>query len=176
MITTDNSDLADRLRMLRVHGSRKKYQCELLGINSRLDALQAAILRVKFRHLDEWTSARRRNAEVYRTLFTELGLNEVFELPADLPNQKHVYNQFVIRSLQRNKLRDHLRNRGIPTEIYYPYPLHLQQAFAYLGYRAGDFPVAERACEEVLALPIFPKLTEDQQRNVVAAISEFVQR
>jgi dTDP-4-amino-4,6-dideoxygalactose transaminase len=173
MITTDDSHLADRLRVLRNHGSRTKYDYELLGFNSRLDALQAAILRAKLRHLEEWTRLRQRNAERYRALCHEFHLDESVVLPSATPDREHVYNQFVIRASRRNDLRIFLRERGIPTEIYYPHPLHLQPAFAYLGHRIGDFPHSETACAHVLALPIYPKLTEDQQRSVVAAIACF---
>lgn len=173
MVTTDDPDLADRLRVLRVHGSRKKYQYDFLGVNSRLDALQAAILRVKLRHLEEWTIARQQNADRYRSLFQEFELDSNIQLPSATPRGKHVYNQFVIRTPRRDELREHLRQQGIPTEVYYPQSLHLQRAFAFLGHHKGDFPQAETACLEVLALPIFPELTEDHQRRVVAGIAEF---
>jgi len=172
-ITTDDPALADKLRVLRVHGSRTKYEYELLGINSRLDALQAAILRVKLQHLDEWTAARQRNAEQYRALFAEYGLQRLVSLPAVPTKGTHVYNQFVIRTVQRDELREHLRRAGFPTEIYYPAPLHLQPSFAYLGHKEGDFPETESACREVLALPIFPELTHGQQRMIVGAIADF---
>jgi dTDP-4-amino-4,6-dideoxygalactose transaminase len=173
LITTDDTALADKLKVLRVHGSRKKYEHELVGVNSRLDALQAAILRVKLPHLNEWTAARQRNADQYRALFKEQGLDRLVSLPAAPTDGTHVYNQFVIRLPQRDHLREHLRNEGFPTEIYYPSPLHVQPMFADLGYKEGDFPQTESACREVLALPIFPELTKDQQRMVVAAIADF---
>ena len=176
MITTDDSHLADRLRVLRNHGSRTKYDYELLGFNSRLDALQAAILRAKLRHLEEWTRLRQRNAERYRALFHEFHLDESVVLPSAAADREHVYNQFVIRASRRDDLRIFLRERGIPTEIYYPHPLHLQPAFAYLGHRIGDFPHSETACAQVLALPIYPNLTEDQQRTVVTAIADFFKK
>jgi dTDP-4-amino-4,6-dideoxygalactose transaminase len=166
--------MADRLRLLRVHGSRKKYHHEILGTNSRLDALQAAILRVKLGHLGEWTRARQFHADRYRTLFAQFGLTHVIVLPADAPSGcQHVYNQFSIRCEDRDRLREHLRTRGIPTEVYYPIPLHLQPAFSYLGYESGQFPHSEKASREVLALPIFPELTEEQQLSVVQAIAKF---
>jgi dTDP-4-amino-4,6-dideoxygalactose transaminase len=173
LVTTNNAALAEKLRFLRVHGARKKYEYELLGLNSRLDALQAAILRVKLRHLEQWTAGRRRNAERYRELFHEFRLESMLKSPATPPRCTHVYNQFTIRVRERDALREHLLNRGIPTEIYYPKPLHLQKAFAYLGYKAGDFPESEAAGFEVLSLPIYPELTEEQQRSVVAAIADF---
>lgn len=173
MITTNDPKFAGRLRVLRVHGSRAKYQYDLLGINSRLDALQAAILRVKLPHLAEWTAARQRNAVRYRALFAEFGLDDIVRLPVSMPHRFHVYNQFVIRTDRRDELREFLAHHGIPSEIYYPHPLHLQPAFAYLGHCKGDFPRAEAACGHVLALPIYPELSHDQQRSVVAAIAKF---
>ena len=173
ILTTNDEEVADRLRVLRVHGSRKKYQYELLGMNSRLDTLQAAVLRVKFQYLEEWVAARRRNAQRYRRIFDGCALRERVTLPTDPDGSRHAYNQFVIRVGKRDRLRAYLAECGIPTEIYYPSPLHLQPAFRYLGYSRGDFPVAERASEEVLALPIYPELTDHQQLAVVEAIAEF---
>jgi len=173
LVTTQNAALAERLRLLRVHGARKKYDYELLGMNSRLDALQAAILRVKLRHLEQWTAGRRRNAERYRELFHEFRLESMLKSPVTPRGYVHVYNQFTIRVRERDALREHLHRRGIPTEIYYPKPLHLQKAFAYLGHKPGDFPESEAAGLEVLSLPIFPELTEQQQRSAVAAIADF---
>jgi dTDP-4-amino-4,6-dideoxygalactose transaminase len=173
MITTNDHMLADRLRVLRSHGSRQKYEYEMLGINSRLDELQAAILRVKLCHLKSWTAARQRNAERYRALAAEHGLDRWIALPAHPRHSVHVYNQFVIRAQQRDELRECLRQAGVPTEVYYPSPLHLQPAFAYLGYQRGDFPAAELASQEVVSLPIFAELTEGQQRTVLASVSEF---
>jgi dTDP-4-amino-4,6-dideoxygalactose transaminase len=173
MITTNDPEFADRLSVLRNHGSREKYHYELLGMNSRLDALQAAILRVKLNQLDRWTEARRQNATRYRALFEQAGLDKRIALPVEPHGLIHVYHQFVIRTPRRDELLDHLRNSGIPTEIYYPLPLHLQPAFAYLGYGPGSFPHAEAASREVLALPIFPTMTEAQQKGVVDAIAKF---
>lgn len=175
MITTNDSQLAQRLRVLRVHGAKRKYQYELLGINSRIDALQAAILRVKLRHLNDWTECRRRNAERYRELFAEYGLAPQLRLPCSQETSFHVYNQYSIRAPRRDELQVYLRDHGIPTEIYYPSPLHVEPAFTYLGYRAGDFPNAEATCRDVLALPIYPELTLAQQRRVVMTISHFYQ-
>ncbi|MGH9537157.1 MAG: DegT/DnrJ/EryC1/StrS family aminotransferase [Terriglobales bacterium] len=175
MITTDDPEFAERLSVLRDHGSRKKYQYDLLGMNSRLDSLQAAILLVKLRHLDAATKARQRNADRYRKLFRQAGLQQI-ALPVQPPGLTHVYNQFVIRTGRRDQLREHLRACGIPTEIYYPSPLHLQPAFADLGYRQGAFPQAEKASQQVLALPVFPQMTEEQQGVVVAAIADFFAR
>jgi dTDP-4-amino-4,6-dideoxygalactose transaminase len=170
IMTTNDADLADRLRLLRVHGSRSKYYCEVLGVNSRLDALQAAILRVKLPHLESWTEGRRAKADRYRQLFAEMNLADRVVLPLEPAGYRHAYNQFAIRIPDRDQLREHLTRTGIPTEIYYPQPLHRQPAFSHLG---GPFPEAERASREVLALPIFPELTEAQQRRVVVAIAEF---
>jgi dTDP-4-amino-4,6-dideoxygalactose transaminase len=176
MITTNDPQLAQKLRILRVHGTRKKYRYELLGINSRIDALQAAILRVKLRHLDDWTDDRRRNAKTYRELFAEYHLTEELTLPCAPETSFHVYNQFSIRAPRRDELQEYLRDRGISTEVYYPSPLHVEPAFAYLGYDDGDLPNAEAACREVLSLPVYPELTLDRQQAVVAAISRFYQR
>jgi dTDP-4-amino-4,6-dideoxygalactose transaminase len=173
MVTTNDAALAERLRMLRVHGAKKKYEYDILGMNSRLDALQAAILRVKLRHLEGWAAARRANAEKYRDLFREFRLETMVKAPETPRGYTHVYNQFTIRVKERGALSDHLKKRGIPTEIYYPKALHRQRAFAYLGHRVGDFPVSEAASQEVLSLPIYPEFSEQQQRAVVAAIADF---
>src|SRR5579885_1186476 len=173
LVTAADAALAERLRMLREHGTRSAYRHELLGLNSRLDEIQAAILRVKLKHLDRWTTQRRLCAERYRTLFADCGLESLVGLPAEPPGREHVYNQFVVRCPRRDELRDFLTAAGIPTQIYYPSPLHLQPAFAGLGYRDGQFPQAERACREVLALPLFPELSEQQQHAVVDAIARF---
>ncbi len=172
LVTTDDASLADRLKLLRVHGSRSKYDYEVLGINSRLDSLQAAILRVKLRHLGVWTNGRRRNAKTYCDLFSRAGLSQV-GVPIETDGLFHVYNQFVIRVHDRDELRQYLRKLGVPTEIYYPSPLHLQPAFKYLGYKENDFPSAETAAAEVLALPICNEVTEDQLQVVVNAIADF---
>lgn len=173
LVTTNDGELAQRLRLLRVHGARNKYEYELLGMNSRLDALQAAILRVKLRHLDGWAAARRRNADRYRELFEEFRLQSLVTAPQVPARCLHVYNQFTIRAKERDALRAHLQNRGIPSEIYYPKPLHLQSAFGYLGHKPGDFPVSESVSREVLSLPIYPELTDEQQRTIVAVIADF---
>jgi dTDP-4-amino-4,6-dideoxygalactose transaminase len=174
LFVTDDEMLARRARTLRVHGMEPKYHHTLIGGNFRMDALQAAVLRVKCRHLERWTNGRRENAARYRTLFREAGLTEHIALPAEPSNCRHIFNQFVIRVARRDSLRAHLTKRGIGTEIYYPVPLHLQPCFGYLGHRAGDFPAAERASAETLALPIYAELTAAQQQRVVEAIAEFV--
>jgi dTDP-4-amino-4,6-dideoxygalactose transaminase len=173
MVTTVEESLGDKLRLLRAHGSREKYSYEILGVNSRLDNLQAAILRVKLPHLKEWEQGRIENAKLYRQLFADHRLEEFITLPVAPEHSKHVYNQFVIRCVDRSKLRLFLRERGFSTEVYYPSPLHLQPAFAYLNYSAGDFPASEAACSEVLALPIYPEITEDVQNAIVRTISQF---
>ncbi len=173
MITTNDPELADRISVLRDHGSRKKYQYDLLGMNSRLDSLQAAILLVKFKHLEAMAQARCRNADRYRQLFRQAGLEKLIVLPVQPEGLHHVYNQFVIRTPQRDQLREHLRDCGIPTEIYYPFPLHLQPAFAGLGYRTGAFPESEEASRQVLALPVFPQMTEEKQKMVVDGTAGF---
>lgn len=173
MITTDDPELADRISVLREHGGRKKYQYDLLGMNSRLDSLQAAILLVKFKHLEAMTKARQRNASRYRQMLSQGGLERRIALPVEPHGLHHVFNQFVIRTPERDRLCEYLRGCGIPTEIYYPSPLHLQPAFASLGYRPGAFPRSEDASQHVLALPVFPQMTEEQQKMVVDRTAEF---
>lgn len=174
MVTTHVPELAERLRLLRVHGSRKKYHHEILGTNSRLDALQSAVLRVKLHHLHKWTLSRQARARRYRELFNQFGLNSMVAVsPEPPPEYFHVYNQFSIRCPERDQLRERLREHGIPTEVYYPLPLHLQPAFSYLGYKSGQFPHAELLSNQVLALPVFPELAEAQQVSVVQAIARF---
>ena len=174
LVTTEDPSAADRLRVLRVHGSRRKYHHEILGANSRLDALQAAILRVKLGHLERWTAAREAVAERYRALFAQYAWSDRVVLPARAPTgSRHVYNQFTIRCGERDALRDFLKTSGIATETYYPIPLHRQPAFAYLGCRPGQFPESEQASREALSLPIYPELNATQQESVVRAISSF---
>jgi dTDP-4-amino-4,6-dideoxygalactose transaminase len=173
LVTARDADMADRLSLLRAHGSRRKYQYEILGVNSRLDALQAAILRVKLKHLKKWEAKRQRNAALYLRLFEDHNLSALVDLPITPLGRTHVYNQFVIRCVDRTALRTHLQELGIPTDVYYPSPLHLQPAFSYLGYEKGMFPQAEAACEQVLALPIYPELSESDQERVVRAIADF---
>lgn len=173
-ITTNDDALAERLRALRVHGSLQRYHHKWVGLNSRLDGFQAAVLRVKLPHLDGWSDARRANAERYRELFAEFGLTDKIVLPYERDDVRHIYNQFVIRVPgRRDALREYLSEKGIGTDIYYPIPLHLQECFEYLGYAKGQLPEAERAASEVLALPIYPELRAEQQLFVVQAIAEF---
>lgn len=173
MVTTNDPAVAERIRMLRVHGSREKYLHEIVGVNSRLDALQAAVLRVKLTHLEEWTKGRQRNAARYETLFKDAGLLDRITLPTVTAGNRHVYNQFVIRAPQRDQLKAFLKEKGVGTEVYYPMPLHLQPCYRNLGYREGAFPQSERAAKETLALPIFAELTADQQAYVVETIKKF---
>src|SRR5207249_9704650 len=154
MVTTDDQALADRVRMLRVHGSRVRYVHEAIGINSRLDALQAAVLRVKLKSLEGWTKGRQRNASRYEALFKQANLLDRVTLPAVTAENRHVYNQYVIRVQRRDQLRTFLQERGVGTEIYYPLPLHLQVCYRDLRYRPGSFPDAGRGAEETLGMPI----------------------
>ena len=166
------------LRVLRVHGSKPKYYHSLIGGNFRFDALQAAVVSVKLRHLDSWTAGRQANAARYRRLFAEAGLVQDgrVQLPYEVPGIRHIYNQFVIRVPRRDELQAYLKDNSVATEIYYPVPLHLQQCFAYLGHQEGDFPHSERAANETLALPIYPELSDEQARHVVDCIARFLAR
>lgn len=171
-VCTDDADLADRIRLMRAHGSRPKYVHHVVGGNFRLDAIQAAVLRVKLPLLAAWTARRRANAARYRALFQgRAGVPAELVLPPD--SEGHIYNQFVIRAPRRDELRAYLEAAGIGSEIYYPMPLHLQPCFRGLGYREGACPEAERASREVLALPIYPELREDEQAYVVNHVAAF---
>jgi dTDP-4-amino-4,6-dideoxygalactose transaminase len=191
MVTTNEPELADRVRPLRGHGAQSKYYHMLVGGNFRLDALQAAVLRVKLKYLDGWTEARQRNAATYRRLFAEAEMTEdggrrtngqpsslvaprsPLILPFDAGHGRHIYNQFVIRCERRDEMMAHLKVRQIGCEVYYPVPMHLQECFADLGHRLGDFPASEQAAQQTLAIPVYPELTEAQQCAVVEAIDEF---
>ncbi|MEZ6147612.1 MAG: DegT/DnrJ/EryC1/StrS family aminotransferase [Planctomycetaceae bacterium] len=174
MITSDDADLTTRLRRLRVHGDAGRYQHVEVGINSRLDALQAAVLRVKLRHLTTWTQQRQENAARYEHLVEEHGLSDYIDLPSADPGCNHVYNQYVVRVREgrRDELIDGLRARQVGCAIYYPQPLHLQDCFASLRYQEGDFPEAERASAETIALPIYPELGAARRELVVRAMCE----
>jgi dTDP-4-amino-4,6-dideoxygalactose transaminase len=207
MVTANDPQLADMVKLLRNHGYRPKYYNKVVGGNFRLDAIQAAVLRVKLKYLDQWTEARQRNAARYRDLFAEAELvinpeslsstsasgsrvrtgdgdgqtSPLSEaagvvLPTEAADRRHIYNQFVIRSGQRDQLMNHLKERKIGTEIYYPVPMHLQECFADLGHQAGEFPASECAANETLALPIYPELTEEMMSTVVEAIADFYAR
>lgn len=186
MVVCNDAERAERLRCVRGHGARTKYYHEMVGGNFRIDALQAAVLSVKLRYLDGWTERRQRNAQHYRDGFAAAGCaltraadldrDDRLVLPLELPERRHIYNQFVIRVRRRDALRAYLQERGIGSEIYYPRPFHLQQCFASLGHREGDFPHSERACLEALALPIYPELSLEQIGLVVEAVCDFLQR
>lgn len=173
MVTAQDPALADRVQLLRGHGMRPKYYHQFIGGNFRLDALQAAVLRVKLKYLDGWSEARQRNAATYRRLFAQAGISSV-ALPVEAPDRRHIYNQFVIRVPHRDKVIQTLRDAQIGVEIYYPVPIHLQECFRYLGYREGDLPASEAAARETLALPIYPELREDAQERVVQVIHQAV--
>ena len=173
LVTTSDASLAREITLLRNHGAEPKYFHARIGGNFRLDALQAAVLRVKAPHLAAWTEARRRNADRYRALFDEAGLSATIELPVEPAGRRHIYNQFVIRGPRRDALRQHLGERGVGTEIYYPVPFHRQECFRTVAPAGTNFPVADRAAATSLALPIFGELTDDQQRHVVNTIAEF---
>ena len=187
LVATNNPEMAAHMRSLRNHGSSRRYVHEEFGWNCRLDAMQAAVLRVKLKYVGGWNDARRQRAATYDRLFTEAGLAMAGEqaegfrgensFPVQLPQisrqAHHVFHQYVVRAYRRDELREFLSARQIGTEVYYPIPLHLQPCFVYLGYREGDFPEAERATAEVLALPMFSELTEDEQKRVVQSIADF---
>ena len=178
MVTTNSKNLRDQILTFRNLGHidfRDPHQ--EVGWTSRLDALQAAVLRAKLPHLDEWTAGRQRKAQQYELMFIDAGLAEQIEVPFVRSNARHIFHQFVIRVRdgRRDALREHLRECGVGTDVYYPVPLHLQECFAYLGYKEGDFPIAERAAKETLALPVYPELTDEQQDYVVNMIAKFFQ-
>ncbi|MFA5621121.1 MAG: DegT/DnrJ/EryC1/StrS family aminotransferase [Thermovirgaceae bacterium] len=173
MISISSERLSKRLRSLRAHGSGEQYFHDEIGLNSRLDELQAAILRVRFRHLESWNEERRLVAERYRILFAEHDLGEWVTPPLEEKGNRHIYHQYVLRCRSRDLLKEHLAGRGITTRVYYPLSLHLQPCFSYLGYARSDMPVSESLTEEVLALPIFPELEPGEQERVVQAISDF---
>ena len=173
LCTTNDAELAERMRVLRVHGGKPKYFHALIGGNFRIDELQAAVLRVKLKYLDGWTQGRQRNAAYYDSAFAAAGLGQNLRTPAVMAGYRHIFNQYIVRAENRDALRMRLTERHIGSEIYYPVPLHLQQCFAYLGHKAGDFPHSERAAAETLALPIYPELEPAQLEHVVASIAEF---
>ena len=181
MVTTNSEELAERVKMLRQHGMRRRYHHDEIGWNARLDGIQAAILNVKLKYIEGWNRGRRTVAKRYHALFHAAGLAESglypthgIVLPHEVPGSRHIWHQYVIRTTRRDALREFLTARKIGSEIYYPVPLHLQEGLKRLSYAEGSFPEAERAAREVLALPIFPELREDEQQTVVAAIAEFL--
>ena len=168
MITTDQEDLAQRLKMIRVHGSEAKYRHKIVGLNSRLDELQAAVLRVKLSYLEQWNQRRRKNAALYNRLFEKLDLI----VPFCAPGREHVYHQYSIRVRQRDFLREQLQHQDIPTAIHYPIPLHCQEAFTYLGYEEGDLPVSEQTARQILSLPMSPELKSEEIEYIAGKIAE----
>jgi dTDP-4-amino-4,6-dideoxygalactose transaminase len=172
LVTTNDDDLAKRARLMRTHGMEPRYYHHMVGGNFRMDALQAAVLRVKVPHLERWTDARRANANRYRSLFAQAGLTDRLTMPSEPSDRRHIFNQFVIRTPERDALKAHLGRCGIGTEVYYPVPFHLQPCFADLRGSAGQFPNSERAARESLAIPIFGELTIDQQAAVTRAIAD----
>ena len=173
MVVTQDEDRAERMRILRAHGSKPKYFHKLVGGNFRLDAIHAAIVSVKLRHLDSWTAGRQQNARRYDRLFNESGLTESGSICLPSFSQRHIFNQYVVRVIDRDKLRQHLRENAVGSEVYYPLSLHQQECFSYLGYKEGDFPNAESAAAQTLALPIYPELTDEQIDYVVEKTVEF---
>jgi dTDP-4-amino-4,6-dideoxygalactose transaminase len=181
MVTTNSAEFAERVKMLRQHGMKRRYYHDEVGWNARMDGFQGAILAVKLKYIEGWNQSRRSLAARYHQLFADAGLAESSPyathgvvLPREVPGAHHVWHQYVLRTNRRDQLRAFLADRKIGSEIYYPVPLHLQSALKHLGYKEGDFPEAERAAKEVLAIPIFPELREDEQQTVVAAIAEFL--
>ncbi len=173
MVVTNDADFAAKVRSLRVHGEDTRYHHRFVGGNFRLDALQAAILLVKFKYLDNWNRKRQKNAQTYQRLFKDHKLTELVKLPETSSGNFHIFNQYVIRVPDRDKLAQFLRDQGIATAVYYPVPLHLQECFLFLGYKCADFPEAEHAAAETLALPVYPELTPEEQKYVVLKIKEF---
>ena len=175
MVTTEDSTLAHRIARLRVHGMEPKYHHHEVGFNSRIDALQAAVLRVKLRHLDKWTEARRAVADRYRLLFADSGIDDRATVPSERPGYYHVFNQYVIRvdPAERDAIRAHLASRKVGSEIYYPVPLHLQPCFSELGHGPGDFPESEAAAAGTIALPMYPELNDEALVHVVGSVAEY---
>lgn len=174
LLTTNDPDFAARLKRLRTHGGFNEYEHEEVGLNSRLDALQAAVLRVKLPHLDEWSNVRSQRAAIYSELLEQADLRFELQTPVVRKNNRHIFHQYVVRvARHRDALSEHLRTHDIGTKVYYPIPLHLQQCFKFLGYKQGDYPEAERAAMETMALPMFPEIVDAQQEYVVNTIQKF---
>ena len=173
MCVTNDAALAERMDILRVHGGKPKYYHSFIGGNFRIDEIQAAVLNIKLKHLDAWTAGRQHNGAFYDAAFARAKLGDAVKTPHATPGGRHIYNQYVIRVRDRDRLRAHMATAGVGSEIYYPIPLHLQKCFEYLGHKTGDFLHSERAAAETLALPIFPELTETQLQYVVDTISDF---
>lgn len=174
MVVAKDLEAAERLKRLRVHGSGKTYYHDEIGINSRLDAIQAAILDIKLKHLEKWNEERRKSAEFYKLLIKANNLQEFITPPSETENNYHIYHQYVIKvKNKRDELMNYLDENGFSVRVYYPLSLHLQPCFKYLNYHEGDFPVSEKLSQEVLALPIFPGLREDEQEKLIEAIRKF---
>jgi dTDP-4-amino-4,6-dideoxygalactose transaminase len=174
LLTTNDAEFSARVKRLRTHGGSTEYEHEEVGVNSRLDALQAAVLRVKLPHLDEWSNARAQKAAIYSELLEHADLHCDLQTPVVRPNNRHIFHQYVVRVREhRDALSNHLKSHDIGTKVYYPIPLHLQQCFGFLGYKRGDFPEAERAALETMALPMFAEITDAQQEYVVSTIQNF---
>ncbi len=175
MVVTKNTKIAEKIKLLRVHGSKKKYLHDLIGCNSRLDELQAAVLNVKFKYFEQWTQRRREIAKLYNDLFNEhiAAGRLLIKLPLEPDNAYHVYHQYTIQTDRRNQLQQYLSDSGIGSTVYYPVPLHLQKVFSFLGQRKGDLPASEDACSRVLSLPIYPELTDDEVFYIVDAVVSF---
>ncbi len=172
-LTTNDENISKRLKSLRVHGESKRYYHDEVGFNSRLDAIQAAVLEIKLKYLEDWHKGRQKNAEFYNKAFNEANCDGIIATPKVLRNNRHIFNQYILRVKDRDKLVDYLRENNVGCAIYYPVPLHLQKCFEYLGYKEGDLPEAERAAKETIALPIYPELTEEQKHYVVDTILRF---
>lgn len=173
MVTTNSDEYAEKLRVLRLHGSKPKYYHKFVGMNSRLDTIQAAVLEVKLRYLDQWSEKRKQNAQWYDVKFHELGLADHYVITPYSAGWRHIYNQYVIRVKNRDGLMKYLKDNGIGCEVYYPVPLHLQECFDGLGYKRGDCPFSEAAADETIAIPVYPELTLEQKEYVLKKISEF---
>ena len=175
LVTTNDPEWAARMKSLRVHGMEPKYYHKYLGWNARIDAIQAAILRVKLPHLERWTTGRQEAASRYDDLIASSRLQHFMHRPKKMPECRHVYNQYVVRvpSTERDSLMQHLKQNGVACEIYYPVPLHLQECIRHLDYRAGDFPISEEACRSVMALPMFPEITLQQQQRVIDVCASY---
>jgi len=173
LVTTNDENLYNKLTYLRNHGAHPKYYHKIIGGNFRLDALQAAVLQVKLKHLDRWTAARQHHADYYDDQISKRALSEFIKTPYRMNGYRHIFNQYILRAEQRDDLLKFLKDKKVGCEIYYPLPFHLQECFQYLGYKAGDFPQAEKAADETIAVPVYPELTLEQQDYVLQALREF---
>jgi dTDP-4-amino-4,6-dideoxygalactose transaminase len=173
LITTNDDAIIEKLTFLRNHGAHPKYHHKMIGGNFRLDALQAAVLNIKLKYLDNWTEGRQKNADYYDAGIVERGLSDKISVPVQLKSYRHIFNQYILQTNKRNELIEHLKNKNIGCEIYYPVTFNNQECFKYLGYNRGEFPVAEKAADETLAIPIYPELTQDQKDYILNTIRDF---